>query len=50
MAKDDDKDKKIKDEIKKAGDKVEPKDKEALRKIRERTGHSEGNGGKKGKK
>jgi hypothetical protein len=45
------KDKEIKDAIKREGDKVEPKDKDALAKIRDRTGAGkEGNGGKKGKK
>ena len=50
MSKEDDKEKdeKIKEEIKKEGDKVEPEDKDALAKIRERTkGSQRGNGKKK---
>jgi hypothetical protein len=43
--KDKDAEKKIKDAIKKEGNKVEPKDKDALAKIRQRTGAGkEGNG------
>lgn len=45
-----DKDAQIKKEIKKEGDKAEPKDKDALAKIRRRTGAGkEGNGGRKGR-
>jgi hypothetical protein len=48
--KDKGKDERIKEEIKKAGDSVEPADKRALEKIRERTGGSQRGDGKKGKK
>jgi hypothetical protein len=47
MTDDKEKDKKIKDEIKKAGDSVEPKDKDALAKIRDKTGGSQAGNGKK---
>lgn len=49
--KEDPKDKVIKEEIKKAGNAVEPEDKEALAKIRRRTGAGKtGNGqGRKGR-
>jgi hypothetical protein len=46
----DPKEEKIKDAIKKEGDKVEPKDKNALAKIRQRTGADKRGNGGRGKK